>query len=94
MELMQKDELNKRDNETKLKVAEINSRAEELRLGMYAEENNVEIKNRELDLEQEKLRNEILQFDKELRFKETELKQKKEIENKKIVAQLKQKEGK
>ena len=83
-ELQQRDLLNQRDNDTKLKVAEINSRAEELRLGMYSEENNVQLRNKELELEQEKLKEEIRQFDAELRMSEKELQQKKEIENKKI----------
>ncbi len=86
MEMQQKDQLNQRDNETKIRVAEINSKAEELRLGIYAEDNNVQIRNRELDLEQQKLRQDILEFDKELRMKDKELEQKKEIEMKKIEA--------
>ena len=86
MEMQQKDMLNQRDNETKLKVAEINSRAEELRLGIYAEDNNVQLRNRELDLEQQKLKEEIRQFDAELRMSEQELKTKKEIETKKLEA--------
>lgn len=87
MQQQQQDMLNQRDNETRIKVAEINSRAEELRLGIYAEDNNVQIRNRELDIEQQKLRADIEQFDRELRQKDKELEQKKEIELKKIEAQ-------
>lgn len=87
LQMQQEDMLNQRDNETKIKVAEINSRAEELRLGIYAEDNDIQIRNRELDLDQQKLRAEIEQFDKELRQKDKELDQKKEIEMKKIAAQ-------
>lgn len=87
MQMQQQDMINQRDNETKIKVAEINSRAEELRLGIYAEDNNVQLRNRELDIEQQKLRADIEQFDKELRQKDKELDQKKEIELKKIEAQ-------
>lgn len=85
-EIQQQDMLNQRDNETRIRVAEINSKAEELRLGIYAEDNSVQIRNRELDLEQEKLRQDIIQFDKELKMKDKELDQKKEIELKKIAA--------
>lgn len=87
MEMQQQDALNQRDNETRIRVAEINSKAEELRLGIYAEDNNVQIRNRELDLEQQRLRAEIEQFDRELHQKDEELKQKKEIEMKKIDIQ-------
>lgn len=87
MQMQQQDMLNQRDNETRIKVAEINSRAEELRLGIYAEDNDIQIRNRELDLDQQKLRAEIEQFDRELRQKDKELDQKKEIELKKIAAQ-------
>lgn len=86
LKMEQEDKLNQRDNETKIRVAEINGKAEELRLGIYAEDNSIQIRNRELDLEQQKLKNEILEFDKELRFKDKELQQKKEIEMKKIAA--------
>lgn len=86
MELQQQDLINQRDNETKIEVANINARAEYLRLGIYADENSEELRREELDIEREKLRADILQFDKELRFKENELSQKKEIELKKIAA--------
>lgn len=85
--LQQQDAINQRDNETKIRVAEINSQAEYLRLGIYAEENDEQIVREKLDLEREKLRQDILQFDKELHQKETEQKDKKEIELKKIEAQ-------
>lgn len=94
IEMQQKDELNRRDNDTKIKVAEINSKAEELRLGIYAEDNSVQLRNRELDLEQQKLRQDILEFDKELRMKDKELDQKKEIELKKIEASKQKNSGK
>lgn len=94
-EFEQKDMLNQRDNETKLKIAEINSQAEYLRLGIYADENNEELRREEMEIDREKLRAEIDQFDKELRLeerkidadtkmKEKELSQKREIELKKI----------
>lgn len=86
-EMQQQDVLNQRDNETKIRVAEINSQAEYMRLGIYAEENDEQIVHEKLDLEREKLRQDILNFDKELRLKEKELDQKKELETKKIEAQ-------
>ena len=85
--LQQQDMLNQRDNETKVQVAEINSRAEYMRLGIYAEENDEELVKEKLDLEREKLRQDILKFDKELRQRESEQKDKKEVELKKIAAQ-------
>lgn len=84
--MQQEDMLNQRDNETKIQVAEINSRAEYMRLGIYAEENDEELVHEKLDIEREKLREEIRQFDQELRQKDKELNQKKEIELKKIAA--------
>jgi len=86
-ELQSKDALNQRDNETKIRVAEINSRAEYMRLGIYAEENDEELVHEKLDVEREKLAEEIRQFDEELRQKDEERKDKKEIEMKKIEAQ-------
>lgn len=86
-EMQQKAELAQLDSETRIKVAEINSKAEEMRLGIYEAQNNVALRTRELDIEEEKLRQDILQFDKELREKENERKDKKEIELKKIAAQ-------
>ena len=85
-EMDQKDRLAALDAETRIKVAEINSKAEEMRLGIYEAQNNVELRNRELDIEEEKLRQDIIQFDKELRQDEKELEVKKEIEMKKIAA--------
>lgn len=87
MEMQQEDALNQRDNETKVRVAEINSRAEYMRLGIYAEENDEELVHEKLDIEREKLRAQIEQFDKELRAKDEERKDKKEIEMKRIEAQ-------
>ena len=86
-ELQQKDALNQRDNETKIEVANINARAEYLRLGIYEDENNEELRREEMDIDREKLRAEIEKFDKELRMKDKELDQKREIELKKIEAQ-------
>ena len=85
--LSHEDALNQRDNETKIQVAEINSRAEYMRLGIYAEENDEKLVHEKLDIEREKLREEIRQFDQELRQKDKELDQKREIELKKIAAQ-------
>ena len=86
-ELQQKDLLNQRDNETKIKTAEINAQAEYLRLGIYEDENNEELRREEMQIDNDKLKEEIRQFDKELRFKEKELDTKKELELKKIAAQ-------
>ena len=85
--MQQEDALNQRDNETKIQVAEINSKAEYLRLGIYAEENDEQLVHDKLEVEREKLREEMRQFDAELRQKDKELDQKKEIELKKIAAQ-------
>ena len=85
--LQSEDILNQRDNDTKIKVAEINSQAEYLRLGIYENQNNEELRREELDIQREKLRNDILALDKEFNFKEKELDQKKDIEYKKIEAQ-------
>ena len=85
--LQQEDMLNQRDNETKIHVAEINSKAEYLRLGIYAEENDEQLVHEKLDIERQKLQEEIRQFDAELRQKDKELDQKKEVELKKIAAQ-------
>lgn len=87
MEMQQKDLLNQRDNQTKIEVAQINAQAENLRLAIYDDQNNIEIRKEEMDIDREKLRNEILALDKEIRFKEKELDQKKELEMKKIEAQ-------
>lgn len=85
--MQQEDTLNQRDNDTKIRVAEINAQAEYLRLGIYAEENDEQLVHEKYDLEREKLRAQIEQFDKELRAKDNERKDKKEIELKKIEAQ-------
>lgn len=87
MEMQQKDLINQRDNQTKIEVAQINAQAENLRLAIYDDQNNIEIRKEEMDIDREKLRNEILALDKEIRFKEKELDQKKELEMKKIEAQ-------
>lgn len=87
MEMQQKDILNQRDNDTRIRVAEIDAHAEYLRLGIYEDQNNEELRREEMEIDREKLRNEILALDKEFGFKREELKQKKEIELKKIEAQ-------
>lgn len=87
MQLQQQDALNARDNETKIRVAEINAQAEYLRLGIYSEENDEQIVREKLDIERDKLRQEIEALDREFRFKDKELEQKKQIELKKIEAQ-------
>lgn len=86
MQMQQEDALNKRDNETKISVAEINARAEYLRLGIYADENNEELRKAEMDVDYAKIKADIEALDKEIRFKEKELAQKKEIEMAKIKA--------
>lgn len=86
-EMEQKDLLNQRDNKTKIDVATLNAQAEYLRLGIYAEDNDEKIVREKLDLERDKLKQQILEFDKELRQREKESDQKKEIELKKIEAQ-------
>lgn len=85
--LQQEDTLNQRDNETKIEVAKINSQAEYLRLGIYAEENDEQLVHDKLDVEREKLAEQIREFDAELRQKDKELDQKKQVELKKIEAQ-------
>ena len=87
MEMQQKDLLNQRDNQTRIEVAKIDAQAEYLRLGIYEDQNNEELRREEMDIDREKLRNEILALDKEFGFKREELAQKKEIEMKKIEAQ-------
>lgn len=85
--MQQEDMINQRDNETKIQVAEINSRAEYMRLGIYAEENDEELVHEKLDIEREKLAQQIKEFDAELREKQAERKDKKEVELRKIEAQ-------
>ena len=87
MEIENKNALAELDAQTKLKVAEINSRAEYMRLGIYAEENDEELVHEKLDVEREKLRKDILALDKEFNFKDKELKVKKELEEKKLATQ-------
>jgi len=81
-EMRNRDELNRRDNETKIKVAEINSRAEWLRLGAYADDG----RDRERQAEQERRRldEERRQFDADLGFRRDELRERMEVERKKI----------
>ena len=93
-EIQQKDTMNQRDNDTKIRVAEINAQAEYLRLGIYADENSEELRREEMEIDREKLRADIEKFDKELRFKETELDEKKkmhaaELKNKKEIERTK-----
>lgn len=85
-EIQQKDVLNQRDNDTRIRVAEINSQAEYLRLGIYEDQNNEEIREADRQVDIDRLQEDIRQFDKELRFKEDELKSKERIEMKKIEA--------
>ena len=74
MQKMQHDDaLNQRDNDTKIRVAEINSQAEYLRLGIYAEENDEQLVHEKLDIEREKLAQQIKEFDAELRMEEKKL---------------------
>lgn len=87
-EMQQKDTLNQRDNETKIRVAEINSQAEYLRLGIYAEENDEQLVHEKLDIEREKLAQQIKEFDAELRQKDKEL----DFEKQKHKAELASKE--
>ena len=87
MQMQQQDMLNQRDNQTKIEVANINAQAEYLRLGIYEDQNNEELRREEMAIDREKLQNEIQKLDKEFNFKREELKQKKEIELKKIEAQ-------
>lgn len=87
MEIDNKNALAELDAQTKIQVAEINSRAEYMRLGIYAEENDEELVHDKLEVDREKLRNEILKLDKEFKFKEKELKVKKELEEKKMATQ-------
>lgn len=73
--------------DTKIRVAEINSQAEFLRFGAYNDGTDKEIEKDKLDIEREKLHNDILALDKEFNFKEKELAQQKQIERDKIAAQ-------
>lgn len=84
--LQMQDALNQRDNDTRLEVARINSQAEYMRLGIYAEENDPEILKEKQQLERDRLAQDSRQFDTEMRLKDRELAQKKEIELKKIQA--------
>lgn len=84
--MQQQDVLNQRDNDTRIKVAEINAQAEYMRLGVYADQNDPEFIKENQKIEREKLAAQIQQFDKELRMKDKELTQKKEIEMAKIQA--------
>lgn len=86
-ELEQEQRLADLDAQTKIQVAELNSRAEYMRLGIYQEDNDEQLVHEKLDVEREKLRADILNFDKELRFKDKELKTKKELEEKKMATQ-------
>lgn len=94
MQMQQQDMLNERDNQTKIEVAKINSQAEYLRLGIYEDNNNEELRREELQVDRDKLRADIDKFDRELRLKEKELDQKKEIELKKIAANKNKTTGK
>ena len=68
--LQHQDMLNQRDNETRIEVAKINSQAEYMRLGIYAEQNEPEFIREKQRLEEEKLQESKRQFDATLRSKE------------------------
>jgi hypothetical protein len=85
-DMQQRETMNIRDNETRIRQAEINAQAEYLRLGIYEDQNNEELRREEMQIDKDKLKEEIRQFDKELRLKKEELSQKKEIEMAKIHA--------
>lgn len=87
MKMQQEDMLNQRDNETKIQVAEINSKAEYLRLGIYAEENDEQLVHDKLEVEREKLRQDMIKLDKEIRADEE--KQKREIASKEKIEKMK-----
>ena len=76
LDMQNKDEMNKRDNETRLRQAEINAQAEYLRLGIYEDENNEELRRDEMQIEKDKIAEDARQFNEELKFKREELKQK------------------
>ena len=86
-EMQQKDVLNQRDNETKIKVAEINSQAEYMRLGIYQEDNDEELVKDKHAIEREKLAEQIKEFDAELRENKRQADMKHEEELKKIAVQ-------
>lgn len=86
-EMAQKEQLAQLDSQTRIQVAEINSKAEELRLGIYEAQNNIDLRNQELDIERKKLDAEIRGNDADRQLKEKELDQKKEIEYKKLETQ-------
>ena len=85
--LQQEDMLNQRDNETKIKVAEINSKAEYMRLGIYAEENDEQLVHEKLDIERQRLQQEMLKLDKEIRA--DQIKQEKELASKEKIERMK-----
>ena len=86
LELQQRETQNIRDNETRIKQAELGAQAEFLRLGIYEDQNNEELRREEMKIDNDKLKEQIREFDKELRLKKDELSQKKEIEMAKIAA--------
>lgn len=87
MKMQHQDMLNQRDNDTRIEVAKINSQAEYLRLGVYAEENDEEIIKEKYRIMQAELDEQKRQFDAQLEFKRKELEKKMEVEKKKISAQ-------
>ena len=82
--MQQEDMLNIRDNETKIEVAKINSQAEYLRLGIYAEDNDEELVKEKLGIEKDKVDESKRQFNEQMKFKREELIKKLEVEKKKI----------
>lgn len=81
--MQQQDMLNQRDNETKIEVAKINSQAEYMRLGIYAEENDEELVKAKQEIERDKVSENKRQFDETLKFKREELAKKLEVERRK-----------
>ena len=74
MEIDNKNALAELDAQTKIQVAEINSRAEYMRLGIYAEENDEQLVHDKLDVEREKLAAEIQKLNKEFELGKDKLK--------------------
>lgn len=65
--------MHQEDNETKILVAQINSRAEEQRFAMMQDDNNI-TKEQQYSLQQDQLNEKIRQFDEKMKFEEKKLK--------------------
>ena len=87
LEMQQKDMLNQRDNQTKIEVANINAQAEYLRLGIYEDQNNEQLRREEMQIDIDKLDMERKKLDEEFRLKREELKMKQDLELKKLETQ-------